>query len=59
MTSLKIKDAGWALKPPADDASLPPQAFGLTLSSNVIEDMIRAAQNNQNIELSLGKSPVC
>lgn len=60
MTSLKIADAGWVLRSSSgDDGSLPLQVFGLTLDSSVVEDMIRAVQSSENVQLSLGKSPVC
>lgn len=60
MTSLKIADAGWVLRSSSgDDGSLPLQAFGLTLDSGIVEDMIRAVQNSESVQLSLGKSPVC
>jgi hypothetical protein len=43
----------------ADNMSeLPQQAFALTLSDNMIEDMIACVQKGQEIQLSLGDTPV-
>ena len=39
-------------------AALPVQAFALTLSSSVIEDMIQSVQNGEGVKLSLGNNPV-
>jgi RNA polymerase II elongation factor ELL len=39
-------------------AELPQQAFALTLSDDVIEDMIESVRNGQEIQLSLGDTPV-
>lgn len=39
-------------------AGHPTQAFALTLSGNVIEDMIACVQNGGDIQLSLGSTPV-
>lgn len=37
--------------------TLPQQVFALSLSDNVIEDMIKCYQDGQDIELSLGSNP--
>lgn len=39
-------------------AELPQQAFALTLSDDVLEDMIESVRNGQEIQLSLGDTPV-
>jgi RNA polymerase II elongation factor ELL len=39
-------------------AELPQQAFALTLSDDMIEDMIACVQKGQEIQLSLGDTPV-
>lgn len=39
-------------------AELPQQALALTLSDDVLEDMIECIQNGQEIQLSLGDAPV-
>jgi RNA polymerase II elongation factor ELL len=39
-------------------SGLPQQAFALTLSDNIIEDMIACVQKGQEIQLSLGDTPV-
>ena len=59
MPTLTIPDNGLHLESsPKSRDSLPLQAFGLTLSDNVIEDMIKCVQNGDQIELSLGTNPV-
>jgi RNA polymerase II elongation factor ELL len=56
---VNIPDSGFALESSAKAmAGLPMQAFAITLSDSVIEDMIECVQNGQNIQLSLGNSPV-
>lgn len=56
---LNIPDSGLQLESSAKAAAaLPLQAFALTLSDSVIEDMINCVQNGQDIQLSLGGSPV-
>lgn len=39
-------------------AELPQQAFALTLSDDVLEDMIESVRSGQEIQLSLGDTPV-
>jgi RNA polymerase II elongation factor ELL len=61
MPALKIPDDGLLVEGPASNnnsSSLPLQAFAITLSDNVIEDMIKCVQNGGDIQLSLGNSPV-
>ena len=59
MPSLTIPEGGLQLESsPKSSNFLPLQAFGLTLSDNVIEDMIKCVQDGDQIELSLGSNPV-
>ncbi|KAH7156262.1 hypothetical protein EDB81DRAFT_382386 [Dactylonectria macrodidyma] len=58
MNSLKVPEAGWQLEGPAsNDSEVPQQAFALTLSDNVIEDMIKCVQNGDGLNLTLGSTP--
>lgn len=60
MNSLKIPDHGLMLKgsAPRDVGPLPPQAFAISLSDNVIEGMIKCVQDGEGIQLALGARPV-
>lgn len=56
---LNIPDTGLHLESSAKSADiLPLQAFALTLSDNVIEDLIQQVQNGGDVKLSLGNVPV-
>lgn len=56
---LSIPDTGLHLESSAKTAdTLPLQAFALTLSDNVIEDLIQRVQNGGDVKLSLGNVPV-
>lgn len=56
---LNISDGGVLLESSAKaTAELPAQAFALTLSGSVIEDMIACIQSGGDIRLALGSSPV-
>ncbi|KAH7001624.1 hypothetical protein EDB80DRAFT_98190 [Ilyonectria destructans] len=58
MNSLKVPEAGWQLEgSPSERSKLPQQAFALTLSDNVIEDMIKCVQSGDGLQLSLGSTP--
>ncbi|KAI1761784.1 hypothetical protein GGR53DRAFT_456747 [Hypoxylon sp. FL1150] len=58
MSAITVPDAGLLLESSANSSDyLPMQAFGITLSDNVIEDMIKCVQDGQEIELTLGSSP--
>ncbi|KAI1179088.1 hypothetical protein F4777DRAFT_575438 [Nemania sp. FL0916] len=58
MAALKVTGAGLQLESsPAARDFLPLQAFGVTLDSSMIEDMIRSVQNGQDVELTLGSTP--
>ncbi|CCT62713.1 uncharacterized protein FFUJ_00705 [Fusarium fujikuroi IMI 58289] len=58
MNSLKVPESGLQLEgSTGKDASLPSQAFAVTLSDNVIEDMIKCVQNGDGIQLALGANP--
>ncbi|KAK0731431.1 hypothetical protein B0H67DRAFT_549197 [Lasiosphaeris hirsuta] len=57
---LNIPDSGLLLESSAKTmAGLPMQAFAITLSDSVIENMIECVQNGQDIQLSLGNTPPC
>jgi malonyl CoA-acyl carrier protein transacylase len=58
--TLKIPDGGLLLEGPSGkDPNVPPQAFAITLNDNIIESLIKCVQNGENLELALGKTPVC
>ncbi|KAI0383524.1 hypothetical protein F5Y04DRAFT_250411 [Hypomontagnella monticulosa] len=57
MSALAIPESGLLLESPVNSADLPLQAFGITLSDSIIEDMIKCVQGGQEIELTLGNSP--
>ncbi|KAF4446278.1 hypothetical protein F53441_10080 [Fusarium austroafricanum] len=58
MNSLKVPESGLQLEgSTGKDASLPSQAFALTLSDVLIEDMIKCVQGGDDIRLSLGPNP--
>ncbi|KAK0657550.1 hypothetical protein B0T16DRAFT_62770 [Cercophora newfieldiana] len=55
---VNVPDGGLALESSAKAmAGLPMQAFAITLSDSVIEDMIECVQSGQGIQLSLGGNP--
>lgn len=59
MSAITVPNAGLLLESSANSSDyLPMQAFGITLSDSVIEDMIKCVQDGQEIELTLGNSPV-
>lgn len=56
---VNIPDNGLLLESSAKVmAGLPTQAFAITLSDSVIEDMIKCVQDGGELQLSLGNSPV-
>lgn len=56
---LNFPDSGVVIEGSAKDvAELPAQAFAITLSDSVIEDMILCVQNGGDIQLALGSNPV-
>ncbi|KAH7321249.1 COM1 regulatory protein [Stachybotrys elegans] len=58
MNSLKVPDSGILLGSSAEpEPGIPPQAFAISLSDNVIESMIKCVQNGQDIQLALGSTP--
>ncbi|QUC17979.1 uncharacterized protein UV8b_02220 [Ustilaginoidea virens] len=58
MNSLKVPEGGWLLAGSSSpDSVLPPQAFVLNLSDDVVEQMIQSVRVGNNLELKLGKSP--
>lgn len=55
---LEVPDAGLLLESPANaGVALPLQAFAITLSDSIIEDIITCVQNGGSLELSLGSAP--
>lgn len=59
MNSLKVPEAGLQLQGPfGHDTPLPPQAFALSLSNSVIDNLVRAVRDGGSIELALGNNPV-
>lgn len=59
MPPLRVPDDGLLLSgSPGDEKSFPSQAFAITLSDDVIEDLVKCFQNGEGIQLSLGSSPV-
>lgn len=59
MAPLRVPGDGLLLSgSPGESESFPSQAFAITLSDDVIGDLVRCAQNGGDIELSLGSSPV-
>ncbi|CAI4218571.1 unnamed protein product [Parascedosporium putredinis] len=58
MPPLRVPDDGLLLSgSPGDEKSFPSQAFAITLSDDVIEDLVKCFQNGEGIQLSLGSSP--
>lgn len=56
---VNIPDYGLVLESSAKAmAGLPTQAFAISLSDSVIEDLIECFNNGQGIQLSLGSNPV-
>jgi RNA polymerase II elongation factor ELL len=56
---LNISESGVLLDGSAKAmAGLPAQAFAISLSGSVIEDMIACVQNGGDIQLALGSNPV-
>ncbi|KAI0107348.1 hypothetical protein F4776DRAFT_645604 [Hypoxylon sp. NC0597] len=58
MSALAVPETGLLLESSANAGDyMPLQAFGITLSDSVIEDMIKCVQGGQEIELTLGSNP--
>ncbi|KAI1414851.1 hypothetical protein F5Y13DRAFT_157360 [Hypoxylon sp. FL1857] len=58
MSALAVPETGLLLESSANSSDyMPLQAFGITLSDSVIEDMIKCVQGGQEIELTLGSNP--
>jgi len=56
---INVPEDGIALETSASFmAELPMQAFAISLSDSMIENMIECVQNGQGIQLSLGADPV-
>ncbi|POR32726.1 COM1 regulatory protein [Tolypocladium paradoxum] len=58
MNSLKVPESGLLLDGSSDeDSGLPPQAFVLSLSDDVIANMIQSARNGDDLLVALGDEP--
>ncbi|CCF47628.1 hypothetical protein CH063_15943, partial [Colletotrichum higginsianum] len=58
MPSLKVPETGLILESSAASGNpVPPQAFTINLSDNVLEDMIKCVQSGEDLQLALGSSP--
>ncbi|SPO02345.1 uncharacterized protein DNG_05018 [Cephalotrichum gorgonifer] len=57
MAPLRVPEDGLLLSGSPGDNHFPSQAFAITLSDDIIGDLIRCAQNGEDIQLSLGSSP--
>lgn len=59
MNSLKVPESGLLLDGSSDgDSGLPPQAFVLSLSDDVVADLIQSARNGDHLHVALGDTPV-
>ncbi|WQF87195.1 Putative winged helix DNA-binding domain superfamily [Colletotrichum destructivum] len=59
MPSLKVPETGLILESSAASGNpVPPQAFTINLSDNVLEDMIKCVQSGEDLQLALGSSPM-
>jgi RNA polymerase II elongation factor ELL len=61
MPILQIPQSGLSLDSsggPTRPDFAPVDIFGLSLSDNVIEDMIKCVRSRKSVQLSLGKDPV-
>lgn len=59
MPSIRVPDTGLILESSAASGNpVPPQAFTINLSDNVLEDLIKCVQSGEDLQLSLGSSPV-
>ncbi|KAI8258651.1 hypothetical protein K4K58_003194 [Colletotrichum sp. SAR11_239] len=58
MPSIRVPDTGLILESSAASGNpVPPQAFTINLSDNVLEDLIKCVQSGEDLQLSLGSSP--
>lgn len=56
---LRIPETGLQLESsPKSADTLPLQAFAITLSDSLIEDLIQCSRNGEDMKLSLGNVPV-
>lgn len=59
MPSIRVPDTGLILESSAASGNpVPPQAFTINLSDHVLEDLIKCVQSGEDLQLSLGSSPV-
>ncbi|UNI23527.1 hypothetical protein JDV02_009346 [Purpureocillium takamizusanense] len=58
MNSLKVPESGLVLAGAADgDSTIPPQAFVVSLSDDVVNQMIQSSRNGNDLHLTTGKTP--
>ncbi|KJZ77429.1 hypothetical protein HIM_03153 [Hirsutella minnesotensis 3608] len=58
MNSLKVPEGGLMLEAPSEgDSPSPSQAFFLSLSDNIVEDLIQSARNGADLHIALGNIP--
>ncbi|OAQ83287.1 COM1 regulatory protein [Purpureocillium lilacinum] len=58
MNSLKVPESGLVLDGASDgNTTVPPQAFIVSLSDDVVNQMIQGARNGDDLHLSTGKNP--
>ncbi|KAJ6442963.1 COM1 regulatory protein [Purpureocillium lavendulum] len=57
MNSLKVPEGGLMLDGTPGESPAPPQAFVVSLSDDVINQMIQSARNGDDLHLSTGKNP--
>ncbi|KAM4058452.1 COM1 regulatory protein [Hirsutella rhossiliensis] len=58
MNSLKVPESGLLLDGPSEgDSSSPPQAFVLSLSDAVVQNLVQSARNGEDLHLALGNIP--
>lgn len=59
MNSLKVPEAGLTLEGSSGQVdAIPSQAFALTLSGDVVANLIKASRGGDGIQIALGKTPV-
>lgn len=59
MNSLKVPESGLLLDGSSEgDDDFPPQAFFLSLSDDVVQNLVQSARNGEDLHLALGNAPV-
>ncbi|KAF4510223.1 hypothetical protein G6O67_002129 [Ophiocordyceps sinensis] len=58
MNSLKVPESGLLLDGSSEgDDDFPPQAFFLSLSDDVVQNLVQSARNGEDLHLALGNAP--